>query len=409
MGLQKSPVRQVLSKMAQFNSKLGLTFDDVLLLPDFSEIKREEIDLKIDLTPKVKLNLPLISSPMDTVTEYQMAQALAKIGGLGIIHRNLSINEQSDQIGKVKKTAFDQKKYPGASVDKKGRLLVGAAVGPGKDLSERAERLVSFGVDLLVVDSAHGFSLPILEATRLLKKNFPQLPVMAGNVATYDGAKALIEAGADILRVGMGPGSICTTRVISGVGVPQITAITEAVRAAKRKNIPVVADGGIRYSGDITKALAAGALSVMLGSLLAACPEAPGKIIFLTKEHVPHRFLSIFNSNRKVVQFKEYRGMGSVAAMKKGGATRYGQENYKRKALIAEGVESLVPIKETVEEIAEQLMGGLRSGMYYIGAQNIKELWQKAEFIQITTASMTESHPHDILIVNPGNNYDSRS
>lgn len=395
--------------MAQFNSKVGLTFDDVLLLPNFSRIKREEIDLRVKLTSQITLNLPLISSPMDTVTGYQMAQALAKIGGLGIIHRNLSINEQSDQIGKIKKTVFDQKKYPEASVDKKGRLLAGVAVGPGKDLSERAGKLVSFEVDLLVVDSAHGFSRPILEAVRLLKKDFPRLPVMAGNVATYEGAKALIEAGADILRVGMGPGSICTTRVISGVGVPQITAITESVRAAKIKNIPVVADGGIRYSGDITKALAAGASVVMLGSLLASCLEAPGKTVSLTKEHVPHHFLSIFNSNRKVVQFKEYRGMGSVAAMKKGGATRYGQENYKEKALIAEGVESLVPIKGTLEEVVEQLVGGLRSGMYYVGAQNIKELWQKAEFVQITQASMAESHPHDILIVNPGNNYDSHS
>jgi len=372
-------------------SGLALTFDDVLLLPGYAHLRREEIDLTRNLTKTLSLSIPLLSSPMDTVTESQMALALAKLGGLGIIHRNLTIEKQVLEVQKVKRRGY----------------LVGAAVGAGKDLKKRAEALIKAKVDVLVIDSAHGFSKPIIEATSFLKKTYPCLPLISGNVATYEGAKALIAAGADILKAGMGPGSICTTRVISGVGVPQITAIKEVVTAAKPKRIPVIADGGIRNSGDVVKALAAGASTVMLGSLLASCVEAPGKVIILQREQVPHRFLSVFNSHKKAIQFKEYRGMGSVAAMKFGGASRYGQENYKGCVLIAEGVEGLVPVKGKVIEVVEQLIGGVRSGMYYVGAKNISELWQKARFIQITPASSQENHPHNILIVNPGKNYTS--
>lgn len=371
---------------------LGLTFDDLLLLPDYSDFRRDDIDLTIRLSQNITLATPLISSPMDTVTESALAKALAKAGGLGIIHRSLSIEKQVSEVQKVKSAGF----------------LVGAALGPGKDLEERVGSLVKARVDTVVVDSAHGFSKNIIEAVAFLKKNHPKLVVIGGNVATYEGAKALISAGADALRVGMGPGSICTTRVISGVGVPQVTAIKETLRAAKIKKIPIIADGGIKCSGDIVKALAMGASAVILGSLFGSCLEAPGKTLVLKKEQVPQRFLSIFNGKQKAMKFKEYRGMGSPAALKTGGATRYGQENRKSgKALIAEGVEGLVPIKGTVSEVVEQLTGGLRSGMYYIGAKNISQLWRKAKFIQITQASWQESHPHSILIVNPGDNYTS--
>ena len=368
---------------------IGLTFDDVLLLPGYSKIRRDEIDLTTVLAKNVILPLPLISAPMDTVTESNLALALGRMGGLGIIHRNLPVEKQASEVQKVKKA----------------KVLVGAAIGPGKDLDKRLNALVKAGVDVVVVDSAHGFSKGVIETIILLKNKYPKLTAIGGNIATYEGAKALISAGADILRVGMGPGSICTTRVISGVGVPQITALQETLRAAKPKKIPVIADGGIKSSGDIVKALATGASAVMLGSLFGSCLEAPGKTVTLKKEQVPHRFLSVFNGKQKAMKFKEYRGMGSVAALKAGGASRYGQENYKGKNLIAEGVEGLVPVKGTVAEVVEQLNGGLRSGMYYIGAGNIKELWQKAKFIQITPASWQESHPHSILIVNPGNNY----
>lgn len=393
--------------MTQFKD-FGLTFDDVLILPNYSGVKRDEVDLEVQLASEIKLSLPLISSPMDTVTENQMAEGLAKIGGLGIIHRNLSPKEQAQEIQKVKGKKINRQVFPYASLDRNGRLLVGAAIGAGSDLKERLQKLQNAGVDLLVIDSAHGFSQQVLETTRFLKKN-SSLPLMVGNIATQDGAKALIEAGADLLRVGMGPGSICTTRIMSGVGVPQITAVTEVSRIAKIKRIPLIADGGIRYSGDITKALAAGASAVMLGSIFASCSEAPGKVITLKRGEVPHRFLSVFNGQKRTMQFKEYRGMGSIAALKKGGVARYGQENYKGKALIAEGVEGLKPVKGTVSQVVEQLIGGLRSGMYYVGAQNIQELWQKAKFIQITQASLMENHPHDILITKPGKNYDSSS
>lgn len=373
---------------------LGLTFDDVLLLPGYADFLRSEIDLSTYLTKKIKLSLPLVSSPMDTVTESKLAIALGKLGGIGIIHRNLTVTKQVEEVKKVKRQ----------------KLLVGAAIGAGKGFEERVKALIKTGVDVIVVDSAHGFSRGVLEATKYLKRHHPKMQVVAGNVATFQGAKALIDAGADALRVGMGSGANCTTRIISGMGVPQITAIGEAVKAAKKKGVPVIADGGMKYSGDIVKALAAGASTVMMGSFFAGCLEAPGKITRLFRDQVPQRFQSIFNQKRETYLFKEYRGMGSVGAMKKGTQIKaedefHGKNYYQDRVLVAEGVEGLVPLKGRLVEIVAQVVGGIRSGMYYVGARTIPELWQKTKFIQITQASLIESHPHDILITNPGENY----
>lgn len=372
---------------------LGLTFDDVLLVPGYSDFARKDINLSTNLTKKIKLSLPLVSSPMDTVTESALATTLARLGGIGIIHRNLSIEDQVEEVAKVKKEG----------------LLVGAAVGPKKGFEERVQALANAGVDVIVVDSAHGFAKPTVDAVLFLKQSYPELSVIAGNIATFDGAKALIDAGADGLRVGMGPGAICTTRIISGMGIPQITAIMETTKAAKAAGIPIVADGGVKYSGDIVKALAAGASTVMMGSFFAKALEAPGKTVELTYDQVPDRFQSIFKNTRETYKFKEYRGMGSVGAMAKGARLKsegeFHGKDYKDRVLVAEGVEALVPVKGTVKELVDQAIGGIKSGMYYVGAKNISELWEKARFIQITNASLTESHPHSILITNPGESY----
>jgi len=379
---------------------LSLTFDDVLLLPNYADFSRSEIDLCTSFTKRIKLKIPFVSSPMDTVTESKLAIELAKHGGIGIIHRNLTFQAQASEIKKVKKTR---------SANSGQKLPVGAAIGASKGFEERVNVLVKAGVDVVVVDSAHGYSKGVIDTVKYVKRKYPKLEVVAGNIATYDGAIALIKAGADGLRVGMGPGAICTTRMISGMGVPQVTAILETVRAAKKFKIPVIADGGIKYSGDVTKALAAGASSVMMGSFFAAAEESPGKTIRLTKNEVPHRFQSIFNHTHDTYLFKEYRGMGSIAAMKKGTKIKSEDEfhgkNYKDKILIAEGVEGMVPVKGAARELLDQAVGGVKSGMYYVGAKNLKELWQKAKFIQITQASLTESHPHSIFITNPGKNY----
>lgn len=371
---------------------IGLTFDDVLLLPGFSDFSRSEIDLSTQLTKRITLSLPFVSAPMDTVTESKIAIGLAKLGGIGIIHRNFSIEEQVKEITEVKK----------------GNLLVGAAVG-AKGSEERIEALAKAGVDVIVVDSAHGYAKPVIEAVAFIKKNYPGLEVIAGNVATYDGAKALIEAGADALRVGMGPGAICTTRIISGMGVPQITALLETAKAAKEKNIPLIADGGIKYSGDMVKALAAGATAVMMGGFFASTVESPGKIVELRKDQVPHRFQSIFHKDQVTYTFKEYRGMGSVGAMRRGTEKKsegeFHGKDYKDRVLVAEGVEALVPVRGSLKDVVDQAVGGIKSGMYYVGAKTIKELREKVQFIQITQASLTESHPHSILITNPGENY----
>lgn len=371
----------------------GLTFDDVLLLPGFTDFSRSDIDTSTALTQTLTLKVPLISSPMDTVTEAKLAIALATIGGIGIIHRNLPIADQAAEVAKVKS---------------KG-LLVGAAVGASRDAQERITALIKAKADVIVVDSAHGYSTGVIDTTKWIKQNYSATQVIAGSLATYEGAKALIEAGADALRVGMGPGAICTTRIISGMGVPQITALQETVRAAKVKGIPVIADGGIKYSGDMVKALAVGASAVMMGSFFASCKEAPGEVVELPRSQVPHRFQSILTDKATYI-FKSYRGMGSVGAMKQGAKIKsedefHGKSYYKERVLVAEGVEGLVPVKGTVEDVVEQAMGGIRSGMFYIGAKTITELQEKAQFIQITQASLTESHPHDIMITNSGENY----
>lgn len=370
----------------------ALTFNDILLLPGYTDFKRSEIDLTTNLTKNIKIKLPLISAPMDTVTEAELAITLGKMGGIGIIHRNLPPKSQADEVSKVKKH----------------KLLAAAAIGANDGFEERVKVLVKAGIDVIVVDSAHGYSRSVIETIKEIKKKYSKLEVVAGNIATYEGAKALIEAGADGLRVGMGPGAICTTRVISGMGVPQITAIQETFRAAKAKKIPVIADGGITYSGDIVKALALGASSIMMGSFFASAIESPGKKVRLTANKVPHRFKSIFNGSKNYT-FKEYRGMGSIGAMEKGAKIKsegeFHGKDYKDRVLVAEGVEGLVPIRGSVQELVDQTVGGIKSGMYYIGARTISELWEKASFIQITQASLAESHPHDILVTNPGKNY----
>ncbi len=351
----------------------GITFDDVLLLPGHTDFKRGDADLSTVLHPKIKLSLPLLSSPMDTVTEEPMAIALGAVGGLGVIHRNLPVARQAQMVANVKK-----KKH-----------LVGAAVGVGSDLEERAEALIQVNVDVLVVDSGHGDTKFVIDAARLIKKTYPKQVVMAGNVATQGGARNLVSAGADILRVGMGPGSICTTRVITGMGVPQITAIVEAVKAVQGTNVTIVADGGIRQIGDMAKALGMGANAIMVGSLLAGFNESPGEIVTLSGK-----------------KYKTYRGMGSIASMKKGSAERYGQaKDTKGRKLIAEGVEGLVPYKGSVADYFDQVAGSLRSSFYYIGARSMAEFHNKARFVRITAASMTESHPHSIAITETGENY----
>lgn len=371
---------------------LALTFNDVLLLPGYSDLSRSDINLQTYLTRKIKLKIPFVSSPMDTVTESKLAIELARLGGIGIIHRNLTIAKQASEVEKVKKI----------------KLLVGAAIGPNSGFEERVRTLIKTGTDVIVIDSAHGFTKFTIETLKFIKNKYPAIQVIAGNIATSDGAIALIKAGADALRVGMGPGAICTTRVISGMGVPQITALMEICRATKRTNIPVIADGGMSNSGDMVKALALGASTVMMGAFFASTLESPGRKIFLPAKKVPQRFKSIFNHDGRFI-FKEYRGMGSEAAMKKGAATKsegeFHGKSYKDRTLVAEGVEALVPIKGTVSEVVDIAIGGIKSGFYYCGARNIGELQKKARFIQITQASLQESHPHDILVTNAGKSY----
>lgn len=371
---------------------LGLTFDDVLLVPSYSDFTRKDVNITTKLTKKITLQIPFVSSPMDTVTESALAIVLGQLGGIGIIHRNLTIEDQAKEVRKVKNK----------------KLIVGAAIA-GKNYKDRIKALIKANVDVIVIDSAHGFTKIIINAIKFIKKTYPKLEVIAGNISTADGARALIAAGADGLRVGMGPGAICTTRIISGMGMPQITAIMETAKIAKRAKVPIIADGGIKYSGDIVKALAAGASCVMMGGFFAACVESPGKKIRLSSDKVPERFRDVLRSKKAFYDFKEYRGMGSVGAMEKGAKIKSEEEfhgkNYEDRILVAEGVEGLVPIKGTVKELIDQAVGGIKSGMCYTGARNIEDLWKKSRFIQITQASLAESHPHDVLITNPGENY----
>ena len=324
---------------------------------------------------------------MDTVTEADMAIAMAQGGGLGIIHRNLQVQVEAEMVKKAKAAkVIDAAK---AAVDAKGRLLVGAAVGAGADLQERVKALAEAGADVIVVESGHGYSKYIMDAVKTIKKMYPKQVVMAGNVATAEGAKALIKAGADILRVGVGPGSICTTRVVTGIGVPQVAAIMEAVKGAKGGKVTIVADGGIRQMGDIAKALACGAHAVMFGSLLAGHEQSPGEVI---------------EADGKT--FKAYRGMGSVGAMQKGGAERYGQSmKTEASKLIAEGVEGMVPFKGDAADFLFQAAGSLRSSFYYVGAATMADFHKNTRFVRITQASLLESHPHSIKLSKTGSNY----
>ncbi len=349
----------------------GLTFDDVLLMPNYSEIAPTEAEVNTSLTKKIQLKIPIISSAMDTVTESSMAIALGKLGGMGVIHKNLSIVQQAEEVRQAK-TA---------------KVLVGSAVGASGDFLERAESLIKAGTDVLVVDTAHGHSKRVIEAVKKIKSKF-NIQVVAGNVATFEGAKALVSAGADAVKVGIGPGSICTTRIVSGCGVPQIFAIQEAVRACKPKKIPVIADGGIKYSGDIVKALAVGASSVMLGSLLAGTDESPGQIIV-----------------EQGKKYKAYRGMGSLGAMDLGSKDRYGQEGVAGGKLVPEGVEARVVYKGSVEAVVYQLVGGLKSGMGYAGAKNLQVLQKTVNWVRITSAGLIESHTHDVQITKSAPNY----
>lgn len=341
----------------------GLTFDDVLLLPGHVTFAREDADLRTTIG-RLQLGLPVISSPMDTVTEDAMAIAMAKAGGLGIIHRSLSVENQAAMVKKVKAAG----------------CIVGAAVGAGPDLEQRVDALLQARVDAIVVDSGHGHSQYILDALKTVRKASKTVTLIGGNVATAEGAKAVIAAGADAIRVGVGPGSICTTRVVTGIGVPQLTAIMEAVKGAKGKKVTLIADGGIKQMGDMAKALAAGAHAVMLGGMLAGHDEAAGETLEIDGN-----------------TFKRYRGMGSVGAMQKGGAERYGQSSKtEAKKLVAEGVEGLVPSKGSVADFLYQAKGALQSSFYYVGGKNLAAFQKKAQFVRITDASLRESHPHSL-------------
>ena len=486
--------------LPDWSAKEGLTFDDVLLIPQESHILPAEVNLTAHLAANIDLGIPVLAAAMDTVTEARMAVAIAREGGIGIIHRNMTIDRQAQEVDTVKRsesgmienpitlppdallseaeelmqrfhisgvpitregklvgiltnrdirfvTDFDQpvskfmtserlitaplgttleeakeilqkhrieklplvddqfrlkglitvkdiqkkRDYPNAAKDRQGRLLAGAAVGVGLDLPDRAAALLERGVDVLALDTSHGHTASVLKAIKYLKSTFPHIPVLAGNVVTEEGALALIEAGADAIKVGIGAGSICTTRVIAGVGMPQITAIMDCARVARPRGIPVIADGGIKFSGDIVKALAAGASTVMLGNLLAGLEESPGELVLFEGK-----------------SFKEYRGMGSVGAMTGLGRDRYasGQGGGLAK-LVPEGIEGRVPFKGPMRQYMHQLMGGLRSGMGYVGASSLPALQEKARFVRITNAGLIESHPHDVIVTKEAPNYQS--
>lgn len=366
--------------------KEGYTFDDLLLVPAYSQVVPMDVCLKTRLTPKIELKIPILSAAMDTVTEADMAIALAKSGGLGFIHKNLIIEVQADMVRAVKAVKSSS---PESAIDEQGRLLVGAAVGVSESTLPRVKALVEAGVDILTVDSAHGHSKGVIETVAKIHKLYPDIPLVGGNIVTSAAALALIEAGASVLKVGVGPGSICTTRVVSGVGVPQITAINDVYQVAKQHNVSVIADGGIKLSGDIVKALAAGADCVMLGGLLAGCEETPGDVIEVYGKRV-----------------KSYVGMGSLSAMQRGSSDRYFQGGQKElKKLVPEGIEATVPYKGPMADVVYQMMGGLRSGMGYCGCATIDDLKEKAQFIRITNAGLKESHPHDVENVKEAPNY----
>lgn len=372
--------------MTKILEKDALTFDDVLLVPQYSEITPDMADVSTKLTNTFKMNVPFLSAAMDTVSEHKLVTALALAGGLGVIHKNMSIADQAKEVEMVKNYEFDNEKYKRVLIDKKGKLCVGAAIGVTADMMDRVHALMDAGVDVFVLDSAHGDSKNIINAIKNLRLEYPSMELIAGNVATYEGALDLMKAGASAVKVGMGPGSICTTRIIAGIGVPQLQAVMDCARASKEMNIPIIADGGIKYSGDVVKALAAGANTVMLGGLFATCEEAPG---------------DIYESNGK--KYRIYRGMGSIEAMAKGSTDRYFQTGHKK--FVAEGVQGIVEVKTTVEELVFQLIGGLKAGMGYCGSKDIPTLQEKGTFIKITNNALLESHPHDISIDKGEPNY----
>ncbi|MDD6432376.1 MAG: IMP dehydrogenase [Lactobacillaceae bacterium] len=371
-------------------AKKGLTFDDVLLIPAESHVLPNEVDLSTQLADNLKLHIPLISAGMDTVTEGPMAIAMALQGGLGVVHKNMSIQAQAGEVANVKSVVVPASATK-AAVDDQNRLLCAAAVGVTSDTFERAEALLKAGADAIVIDTAHGHSAGVLRKIKEIRDHFPDVTLIAGNVATGEATAALFDAGVDVVKVGIGPGSICTTRVVAGVGVPQITAIYDAATVAREYGKPIIADGGIKYSGDVVKALAAGGSAVMLGSMLSGTTEAPG---------------DVFEDQGK--KYKAYRGMGSVGAMAQahGSSDRYFQGGVNEaNKLVPEGIEARVEYKGDVSDIVFQIDGGLRSGMGYVGAPDIPTLINNAQFVQITNAGLRESHPHDVQITKAAPNY----
>ncbi len=353
--------------------KEALTFDDVLLLPKYSNILPAKTEIKLELTKNILLKVPFFTSAMDTVTESKMAIAVAKEGGMGIIHRNLNIKKQSSEVKKVKNK----------------ELYVGAAIGTDDQDLDRAKSLIANNIDLIVIDTAHGHSEKVLKTLSKVKKFSKRVPICVGNIATGEAAKKLFNEGADIIKVGIGPGSICTTRMVAGVGVPQISAIIEVKKALNKKNIKIISDGGIKFSGDIAKALAAGADAIMMGSIFAGTEESPGR-----------------KYKHKGKIYKQYRGMGSIGAMSAGSANRYFQSNFKNKSkFVPEGVEGRVEYKGKVSKIIYQLQGGLRSSMGYIGAKNLREINKKAKFVKITKAGFYESMVHSVEMTQKTINY----
>lgn len=367
--------------------KKGYTFDDVLLVPAASDVLPNEVDLSTHLASNLKLKVPFISAGMDTVTESGMAIAMAQLGGIGVIHKNLSIEAQAKEVALVKAASAGED----AAVDAKGRLVVAAAVGVTSDTFDRAQALIDAGTDAIVIDTAHGHSAGVLRKIAEIREQFPAVTLIAGNVATGEGTDALFAAGVDVVKVGIGPGSICTTRVVAGVGVPQLTAIYDSAAVARKWGKPIIADGGIKYSGDIVKALAAGGNAVMLGSMLAGTSEAPGEV---------------YEQNGR--KFKTYRGMGSMAAMEQahGSKDRYFQSGVNEaNKLVPEGIEGQIEYKGSVNDIVFQMVGGLRSGMGYTGCKNIATLNDNAQFVEISNAGLLESHPHDVQITKDAPNY----
>lgn len=370
----------------------ALTFDDVLLVPKESDILPKDVNLERKLTKRITLKIPLISSPMDTITEHKMAIAMALCGGLGVIHKNMSFEAQAKEVETVKNFNETENKNSltdKSSIDKKGKLLAAAAIGISEDRYKRIEKLIDAGVDAIVIDTAHGHSQNVLKAIKEIKKLYSDIDIIAGNIATSDGAKALIDAGADAIKIGIGAGSICTTRIIAGIGVPQLTAISDASEIAKKNNVGSIADGGIKYSGDIVKAFAIGADAVMAGGLFSSTYEAPGDVIIIDGK-----------------KYKPYRGMGSVGAMIQGSKDRYFQsEVISKSKFVPEGIEGVTEYKGHVADVIYQIIGGVRAGMGYVGAKNINELQKKAEFVKITNQGLAESHVHDVKITSKAPNY----